>query len=203
VSPFFEHDDLKKAGRALMILSLTYTLVDQCSEPFTHFSLLDVDIHVSNSEFLWLLFIAVHVYLLIFIYRAFQQEPITALRMLRSDVEGERIDIHQMLAGVHDPAISQLKNSGRPYPPTANKAERDKAVTAFNEELKRMQETRDSSLRRLRKWYKVRNSTDQAALIFFSYLLPAIFYVAGIWCSAGAHACPSFRAEIDVLAIVP
>lgn len=210
MSAILEHSDHRKAGRAVVIVSTMYIFLDQCTLSFDAINLLSLEVRITSQEFNQLLWTAVCLYFVLFIFRLFQSGifywPYEVFHKNENSFStiSEYIK-HYFLRREHNATQLKARKDAvvrAQYPKVdlvtppqhqmeekleANQEKINKKIK-FGNLVKRMA---DSSLL---KYKNVKNFVDIVLLLLVEVGIPVFFFIVAYAAIADTHVCPSFAA---------
>ena len=197
-----EHSDHRKAGRAVVIVSTMYILLDQCVAPFSQIDLLGLSVQISSTEFQAMLY----AYSALFLIRLYQSGLVSKglkirasntrdlaeleahlIEQLHSDITEVRVDEDQaIVTAPHEP-----KTAYDPKP--QNETERQIQLEKEFERLVAGSRARQHIV----------TFVDFISYVVIEVALPVVFFGFAVIPVSGLMVCPGYTAHLDLLSGLP
>ncbi|NNE79341.1 MAG: hypothetical protein HKN18_03620 [Silicimonas sp.] len=191
MNPVFEHDDLKKSGRAVIILSIMLMLVGSCTENFTQFAVLDVEVQFGQADLKRLLSLLLAFYSLIFAVRVFQADPVQTYRVMQKKLSDELNQRHSFNSDWQGAQISRLNTTKQEQ--ERNVSDRDlraKIAQEHNDKVNVVRAKASKMDARTQRLIRIRRQLDFGATITLHYALPCIFIGLALLVDVQPVVCP-------------
>lgn len=189
----FEHDSLKKAGRAIFIVSLLLVISNGCIGALSNMKFFGVETHFSLGDLRRLLLIALVFYTLIFVYRLVEANPIFVVNGINATARKRKDEQKDYLVDYYNDDIKKLDRmlqSGR-------MSEEHEAARVRRSDL---QEMRNAKISRRGKYIDVIRFFQVAFFLLSEVFVPVLSAGAAIgsfsYGQVAEMVCPSSYAAM-------
>lgn len=198
-----DHNDHRKAGRALAICSISQLLISQCSSGFTTTSILGLNVHLTDTDLVRAFSILMWIYFVIFVVRIRSEVGANRwhsfVRERKSEAETRMEEINDLAALQHKNLETHVRSRMK------NRGFSEKPSDLLDEETKRRNEIqgeRETAIRAQERRYP-RLAVQDFGMLWITEVLPPLLIFGATFINVQPLVCSSFSPEPTRALIAP